>query len=327
MCAAAIWGKCNMEIEKYEKRVRNNVAKSTLVSRKSGQRNLEQFIGGGEPTVDDVENWVDHLIDQHENGEIKASTIREYYKAVKYYFEVVKGQTEALDHISKWLPSNDSDPGEHLTEEEWDELRNKVKGFRDRALIEIMYFYARRPKEVILLNLEDVEFTDGEDEKDTITFNILKKNSRITKKLVTDSGEYDVFRATFELEKEPKRHIKRWLDYAPRITETIEYDGEEKEVEPLFSTSHGRISYNAVYKMVKEAASRTTIKKNVTPKSMGRHSRATHLDWDGNSPGNIARDVLIHDPDTDVVGRYIHDRDEEDVREIMTVEGDGEDDE
>lgn len=312
-----------MQIDKYEKRVRNNVAESTLTSRLSALRRLEKFIGGGDPDIDNVEDWIDHLIDLHEAGEIKSSTIREYYKAAKYYFAVVKREDEALDHISKWIPKSDSDPGDHLTEEEWEELRNSVKGYRDKAFMELMYFYARRPTEVILLNDEDIHITEGGDEPDTIKFNILKKPDRDTIPLILSGGEeYNVMRATFELEKEPKQHLQKWLEYKSDQEEVIELDGEEKTVHPVFCTSHGRISYNSIYKMIKKTARRAAINKNVTPKAMGRHSRATHLDWAGKAPGNIGRDVLLHDPDTDVVGRYVHERGEDDVRDIMTIEGD-----
>jgi len=290
-----------MQIEKYEKRAKHNVAKSTLQTRLSGQRHLQKFMGEDrEPTVDDVEEWIDYLIDQFEAGEIKSSTIREYFKAVKYYFEVVKGETDALDHMSKWLPTSDSDPGEHLTKEEWEAMREAASGYRDSAFIELMYFYARRPSEVIGLNKEDVDMEEG-----TITFPILKKEKDL--------------RATFELKEKPRKALERWLPYSGDVEEEMDWQGETVTVHPVFTTSEGRISYSTIYNMVKRVASKAGIEKNVTPKGMGRHSRATHLDWEGNAPGNIARDMLVHDPDTDVIGRYIHDRDEDQVRDVMTL--------
>ena len=292
-----------MHIEKYKKRAKHNIAESTLNTRLSGQRNIEEFIGEDrEPTVDDVEDWVDHLIDKYERGEIKSSTIREYFKAVKYYFQVVKGESEALDHMSKWLPTSDSDPGEHLELEEWEAMRDAVSGYRDSAFLDLMYFYARRPSEVIGINREDIDLEEG-----TITFPILKKK--------------EDFRATFELLEEPRKSLERWLPYSGDVEEEIEWKGETRVVHPVFTTSEGRISYSTVYNMVKRVADKAGINKNVTPKGMGRHSRATHLDWEGNAPGNIARDMLVHDPDTDVIGRYIHDRSEDDVREVMSLDG------
>lgn len=327
-----------MQLERYRKRVEKSVDKDTLDTRLTAQRSLENFISGdGEPSIEDVEDWLDYLIDLHDEGEIKASTIREYFKGVKYYFEVVlREDTTEFERISSWLPKNDSDPGDYLTEEEWDRIRNHVTGYRDRALIEVMYFYARRPTEVILLNEEDIESrmvteeVDGEEEEieiNTITFNILKKKDTTLPTLKIDKqddgtwkDEYRVMRATFELADEPKEHIDKWLMYNRDITETIELDGEEMEVTPLFCTNNGRIAYNTVYKMVKRIADQVGIDKNVTPKALGRHSRSTHLDWSGRAPGNIARDLLIHDPDTNVIGRYIHDRDEGDVRTVMRLD-------
>lgn len=327
-----------MDLRKYKKRTERNVDTDTLQSRLTGQRSLEKFIGSDkEPTVEDVEEWLDYLIDEHDDGNIKASTIREYFKSVKYYFSVVRGvDTDEFDHID-WLPKNDSSAGDYLTEEEWSTIRSHFTGFRDRAFIETMYFYARRPTEVILLNEEDIgtntvtKEIDGEEQEvevDTITFNILKKKEPSLPTLKVGKNEdgswddeYKVMRATFELKEQPKKYIDRWLSYNREITQVIELDGEEMEVTPLFCTNHGRISYNSIYKMIKQASNALKGDKNITPKALGRHSRATHLDWNGEAPGNIARDLLIHDPDTNVIGRYIHDRGEGDVREVMTLDG------
>jgi site-specific recombinase XerD len=327
-----------MNLERYAKRAGQNIDDDTLRVRLTAQRSLETFIGDkDEPDVDDVEEWIDYLIDRHDDGEIKASTIREYFKGVKYYFQVVlREDTEEFDRISGWLPENDSDAGDYLTEEEWDMMKRQVQGYRDSAIIEVMYYYARRPTEVILLNEEDIgtdtitEEVDGEEvekEVDTITFNILKKKDKnlpILKVGKGDDGEWDdeyrVLRATFTLQDEPKEKIERWMSYNKNITQVIELDGEEMEVTPLFTTNHGRISYNSVYKMIKGAAEDAGIEKNVTPKAMGRHSRATHLDWSGKAPGNIARDLLVHDPETKVIGKYVHDRGEDDVRDVMTLD-------
>ena len=328
-----------MQLERYKKRVEQDVDRDTMNTRLTAQRSLEKFIGEDkEPTIDDVEDWLDHLIDLHHEGKMKASTIREYFKGVKYYFMVVlREDKEEFERISEWLPKNDSDAGDYLTEEEWERIRKQFTGYRDRAFMEVMYFYARRPTEVILVNEEDIgthtttEEVDGEEKEveiDTITFNILKQKDPTLPTLKIDKqddgtwkDEYRVMRATFELAEEPKSFIDKWLPYNREITEIIELDGEEKEVTPLFCTNQGRISYNSIYKMVKNAADQARIDKNVTPKAMGRHSRSTHLDWSGRAPGNIARDLLIHDPDTNVIGRYIHDRGESDVREVMRLDG------
>ena len=109
------------------------------------------------------------------------------------------------------------------------------------------------------------------------------------------------------------------IDIAELPEEDIVLDGEDKTVHPLFFTSHGRRTYGAVYKKTKDIADRVGLEKNVTPKVL-RHSRSTHLDWQGGAPGNIARDMLIHDPETNVISRYIHDRGEDEVRDVMGVE-------
>ena len=302
-----------MQLEKYERRAKHTVSESTLNSRLSAQRNLQEFVGEDrEPTVDDVEEWIDELIEEYENGEIKASTIRQYYKSVKYYFDTMDGSGDSLDHISNWIPSNDSDPGDYLTEEEWDRFMDACWSFEEKAVFSLMYHYARRPTEILLLNREDIDFED-----ETITFNILKKQSNDLPVLEVGGDERKVLRATFELEDEVIEKLEDYLKYAQEVTEEIVFDGDEMEVRPLFVASSKRLSYRSVYSASKRVAERAGIQKNVTPKVL-RHSRATHLDWGGNSPGNIARDMLIHDPSSDVVSRYIHDRSEEQVREVMS---------
>lgn len=338
-----------MQTEKYRKRVEHNVAESTLNARLYGQKSLEEFIGGGEPTVEDVEEWIDHLIDRFNEGDVKASTIKEYFKAVQYYFEIVKGEDGTLDHIKKRIPKNDSDPGDFLTEDEWDLLKSQVRSYRDQAIVELMYHYARRPTEVILLNEEDIQIYEtgdkcpecgkgiyqgvdpvcsncDEEPIHTITFSILKKKDPslpVYKFGRTQNGwnhEHKVFRATFELEDGPRQALERYLPYRGDIEEEAEVDGEETTVHPLFTTQHGRVSYNTVWRMIKDAADRAGIEKNITPKGMGRHSRATHLDWSGHSPQEVGRHMLLHDPDTNVIGRYVHERSEEQVREVMSTD-------
>lgn len=305
-----------MQLEKYKRRSEHSVSESTMASRMSALRKLRDFVGEGEePSVEDVEEWVDHMIEEFEEGNIKSSTIRQYLKAAIYYFEVVHNEPEALDHIKKFLPENDSDPGDFLTEEEMDLMRRSFHNIRYNAIYELMYLYARRPSEVILLNKEDIDF-----EEETITFNILKKKSSDLPTLKCNGEERRVMRATFKLKEKAREVIETYLEYRPDHTEVIELDGEEYEVHPLFTTHNGRISYSAVWTRIKKVAHRMNIDKNITPKSM-RHSRATHLDWNGKVPGNIARDQLLHSPNSDVIGRYIHDKGEDQVREVMEPEG------
>jgi len=317
-----------MQLETYKKREKNNVGDSTLNSRMSALRRFKSFVGEDrEAEVEDVEEWIDHLVEEYEKGNVKSSTISQYFKAVKYYFETVLNLHGDLEHIRQWIPSAEVDHGEYLTVDEWNKLRNNVHKFRDRAIIEIMYWYARRPGEVRLLNTEDIDFEEG-----TITFNILKKERDDRGELLPmmelqrDGETYEkhrVFRATFEIVDEVRFYLRQHLTYAGQRKETIIYDGEEMEVHPVFSANHARMDYHTLWRMFKKEVRAAGIDKNVTPKG-ARHSRATHLNWDGHTPEEIADQQLIHDPETDVIGAYVHPRDEEDVRKVM---GTGEDEE
>lgn len=290
----------SMKLKAYERRAKNRVKDNTLESRMSGLRQFDDFLDHDEePTVEDAEEYADWLLEQYEAGVYSSATVRQYYKCVRYYFSTMMGNEDELDHISQWLPEESNDHGDYLDFDEWDLLRKNAYAYREDAIIELMYRYGRRPGEVRLINLDDVDL-----DKEQITFNILKKDKPL--------------RATFELMEEPKRKIEKYLEY--RIDQEIEaeHPWEEGTVEPLFTTGNGRISYDTIWVNVKKIADRAGIDKNITPKSM-RHSRATHLDWEGNSPEEIARHQLIHEPDTKVIGAYIHDREEEQVREPMKM--------
>lgn len=301
-----------MQLSKYKNREKHSINDQTLQSRMSALRRFKKEAEvEGEPDAEDVEDWIDHLIELHSNDEIKASTIKQYYKSVKYYFQKVVGDDDPIEHIHDWLPDNDVDHGEYLDNEEWEALISNAYSAREDAFITVMYQYARRPGEVLLLNKDDVVFSEDVEDDDlgTITFPILKKRK--------------VFRATFELTEESEDKLKDYLKYRTPQEVTGTKEWEDETVEPLFTTGHGRMSYGTVRKNIKTISNRAGIEKNITPKSM-RHSRATHLDWEGNSPGEIARQQLIHDPDTDVIGAYIHDRDEEQVRTVMSTDAESE---
>lgn len=297
-----------MQIEKYKRRTSHNIADSTLNSRISAFNNFESHGYSGEVTVDKVEKWIDELIQEYEDEKISTGSIRQYYNAMRSYFKQVKGDPTALDHITSWLPKGKTDHGDYLTTEEWEKMINGIISYRDRTVILLMYEYARRPGEIRLLNMDDIVFSDkADDNEGTITFNILKKRR--------DPDE-DVFRATFKLKENCERALKEYIEYA-----RDEYEDEDGN-RPLFTTSHGRISYDSIWIFVKKYAKDIAPDKNITPKSM-RHSRATHLDWDSDySPEQIARDQLIHEPGTDVISAYIHDRSESQVRDVLDTKED-----
>lgn len=290
-----------MNLEKYKKRERQNVKDATLQSRLSPLKQFDEFLQhDDEPSIEEAEEWVERLIEKFENGEISSATVNQYYKAVRYYFEIMHGNSEELDHISKWTPTEDNDHGDFLEHDEWELLRGYAFKPRTSAIIECMYRYGRRPGEVRLLNLSDVNFNRG-----TIIFPILKKQ--------------ETLRANFKLLDDTRAELDNYLNY--RVDKEVEgeHPWEDDTVKPLFTTGNGRISYDTIWVNVKKVTDRAGIDKNITPKSM-RHSRATHLDWAGEDPESIARHQLIHEPDTQVIGAYIHDRDASDVREPMVLE-------
>lgn len=304
-----------MSVEQYEKIEKNNVSERTLKTRVSIIQTFLKNVDG-EPTPQDLEDYLSKLIDLNDEGEIKASTVSEYFKSIRRYYNMMLNIDEDIEYLEEWIPEQDSDPGDYLKPDEFNKFRDNLRGFRDKALIDVMYFYSRRPREVLLINDEDIDTEEGE-----ITFNILKKkDSRDTVELVTEDDEtYQVFRATFDIPPDSVNSLDKWLKYKPDVERSVTLDGVELDVHPTFCSENGRISYSTVYNTVKQATERANIDKNITPKSL-RHSRITHLDHAGKSPEQIARHQALHSPNSDVIGRYIHEKDEQDVRDVMRLE-------
>lgn len=291
-----------MQVERYTKIASNNVSESTVNSRVSGLNSFMRHAGNVEPNKENVEAWMEHLIEEFNEGNVSSGTIKQYFKSVKYYMETLHGGADEIEHVRKWIPDGETDHGDYLTEEEWERLISYTMSRRNETFYILMYQYARRPGEVLLLNMEDINF-----EKGTITFPILKKQ--------------EPFRATFELEENSKKAIQEYLDYRSNVMVEAEQDWEEEEVSPLFSSTQGRIKYDTMWREMKKDVARAGIDKNISPGSL-RHTRATHLDWSGADPGSIARHQLLHGPNTNVIDAYIHDRDEEQVRKPMSTEED-----
>lgn len=313
-----------MELQTYERRAGNSIAQSTLNTRMSALRQFRDFIDNREPTIQDVEDWIEHMIMEFDKNNIKASTIREYYGAVASYWRTMHGNDEDISHVTKWFPKNDVDHGEFLDFEEWKRLRNAASAPRESCFIDMMYYYARRPGEVLFVNLEDIDL-----ENDTIMFNVLKARHRSNGTIEVPSysksfhlgGEKDVLRATFELHPEVRKSIEKYQMFRIPRQQVIKIDGTPQEVQPLFTASNDRMHYQTFYDNIKKIAEKAGITKNISPKSL-RHTRSTHLDWEGNEPGTIARQQLIHSPatGTNVIQGYIHERGEGEVREVMTTE-------
>ena len=305
-----------MEVEKYRERIARNVSDSTVSSRVSAVKNLDSFVGGGDVTPDDVADWVDHLSEKHANGEIKSSTIRQYVRSVDNYFEVIKGEYDQLEHVKRTIPENDVDHGDYMTNEEWDAFLEAAVSIENELIIKLMYYYARRPTEILLLNKEDVDLDEG-----TITFNILKKKDNNLPHLITEDSRHRVMRATFEILPEVEDELERYMKYSSEGTEVVKLEEnneivEEMEVTPLFQGSQGRYCYETLRLRIKKVAKKAGIQKNITPKSE-RHSRATHLDWEGESPEEISRHQLLHGPNSDSIKNYIHEKEESEVRKVM----------
>ena len=326
-----------MEIDKYEQRAKQKLNEKTLTSRVSALRSLEPFVSGSRPTTEEVEDWAGHMIEQFDDGEMSSGSISQYFKSVTYYYETMGMDAESIEHIGDWLPKPQSDPGDYLTQAELEEMRDSIRTLRDRAIIELMYFYGRRPGEIRLLNTEDIVWPQDTEpdvpssqysDEPTVTFTILKKTDASLSDLVLHNGggTDETFRyrkGVYTYKDEPFEHVLQYLPYREECEQEITLGGTQKTVHPLFTTSHGRISQDTIERCIDSAAERAGIDKNVTPKSM-RHSRATHLYRDGVGKDEIAARQLAHSPESDVVGRYLHEREEDTVRDPLELDSEDE---
>ena len=327
-----------MKIQSYIRRSKNELNKSTLNSRESALRSLEEFVSGEHPAVEEVEEWADYMLEEYDEERVSSGTIEQYFKSIRYYYETMGLDVESIEHIGSWFPQAQSDPGDYLTLEELNNVRGEVDSLRTRAILEVMYYYGRRPGEIRLLNLEDVVWpsadVDTEDpwvlrhEPDgSVTFTILKKTDPTLPELILhkDGAEDEEYRhraGVYSYKTDPFSHIKEYLPYRTDQTQEITLGGDRSTVHPMFTTDTGRVSLDTIDRSISHAAESAGVDKNITPKSM-RHSRATHLYREGVGKDEIASRQLAHSPNSDVVGRYLHEREEDKVRDPLELDGDG----
>lgn len=130
-----------------------------------------------------------------------------------------------------------------LTIEELEMIRESCKTYRERALIEVLYATGCRLQEVVDINKDDINWNDG-------SIRVIGKGDK-------ERTVYLSFKAMYHL----KKYLASRTDNNPALFVALK--------EP-----HGRLGNRSIQREIKKIASRTNIKKNVTPHVM-RHTFAT----------------------------------------------------
>jgi len=258
-----------LEIEKYEETITGSYAEETVRKRIEALESFMEFLHKNKDNYKEYEkfdesnafklinDYLTYLI--HEGK--SPNTIKLHLDAILNYcafmgIKIDPNEKRLLKmRIPPWSPKID-----YLTVDEVKRLLTLTKNLRHRLIYALMYTYARRLGEVLLLTMSDVNL-----EKGTITFQILKKRQPET--------------ATFKLDPFVKELLENY----------IEFEGIERG--KLFD-----IWPQAIRKGFKKDCEAVGIKpmgRQLRP-HMLRHSRITHLIMQGWKLEDIAKNIARH---------------------------------
>jgi len=218
-------------------------------------------------SASDINRFIGLLI----NSGRKPATIARKISSLKQFFfflkenQIIKDNpvtTFAAPKIARYHPAYLT-PGE--IEKIIDTIDTKAKtGFRNRAIIELLYGSGLRISELINLKLSDIEFEAG-------FIRVLGKGN---KQRLVPMGTY------------AKEAIEKYLDQKP--------PSKSLSVNNLLFTNRLGSKYSRVgmWKIIKNTVKKAGIDKNITPHTF-RHSFATHL-LEGGADLRIVQEMLGH---------------------------------
>ena len=227
----------------------------------------------GVESVNDVErrHLMDFLLSERERG-LSVNSVSRRLVAVKVFFAFLHGEglldrnvTAAMDSPRLWkiLPGT-------LSTREVEALLAAPTGDtpfrrRDRAILELMYATGLRVSELAGLALDDLHFEEG----------YVRCRGKGGKVRVVPFG------------RSAREHVERYLrDVRPRLL-------GEKTSRAVFLTYRGAaFSRQGVWKMIRDYARRSGIRKTVSPHTL-RHSFASHLLANG-APLRVIQEMLGH---------------------------------
>lgn len=215
-------------------------------------------------TKQDIKDYLNILVDKNKSG----STINVYLNALKFLIEEVFNRNFNVkikySKIPKALPVV-------LTQEEVYELINAIKNSKHKLMIKLMYSSGLRVNELVHLRIRDLDFNSnygwvrhGKGNKDRLF-------------IIADSLKFDLM-----------NYIKE---------NNLGYDSW------LFNSYNGYISVRTIQVIVKKAAKKAKILKNVHPHTL-RHSFATHLIENGYDIVSVQ--TLLGHNSAETTMRYVH---------------------
>ena len=204
-----------------------------------------------EATAETVQSYMDWMLSRGKS----ASSVTRFLASVKsfYNFQLFSGKLKAnpakgvaAAKVSRKYP-------EILTSKEVDLFLEQpqcvdAKGFRDHAMLELLYATGIRVSELISLNLDDLN----------LSASFIRCRSKGKERII------------------PLYHgaVKALQDYVKNIRPQLIADGGE---EALFVNMNGeRMSRQGFWKIIKSYQEKAGIEKDITPHTL-RHSFAVHL--------------------------------------------------
>src|SRR5690554_2897293 len=161
--------------------------------------------------------------------------------SIKFYYEVVKGMPNRFYSIER--PRKKEALPKVISLEEVKGIILKTNNIKHKCIVSLLYSAGLRRSELLNLKLQDI---------DSKRMSILVKNSKGGKDRVTLLNE--------NVLKDLRKYYKKW-----------------KPKKYLFEGKEGtQYSASSVLNIIKKAAKKAGIKKNVSPHIL-RHSFATHL--------------------------------------------------
>ena len=234
--------------------------KASANTRSSYLRDIRQFgeyliaheeIDYDEATEDDLCNYIAHLRSIGKS----VSTVSRSIASLKNFYAtlVIKGYMDE-NPTGKLVPDKSTQKlPEILTSQEVELLLEQpkcvdMKGYRDKAMLELLYATGIRVSELISLNVGDVDLSGS----------VIRCNSHDKERFIP------IYAAA----------VKALRDYMEKVRPQMIADVDESSL--FVNVSGERMSRQGFWKNIKTYQTRAGIKKSITPHTL-RHSFAAHL--------------------------------------------------
>lgn len=260
-----------MDIATYKRRRRRALADSTLRQHVSVLQQLDEHIGGGEPSIEDLHTW----LDKKDADGCSPSTLRQYGHAVRAYFDLVLHQDPP--DLSRRFGKGSRTRREALSRDDVLAIFHAEPLPKYKALWRVLYEYARRIGEVLAQEGRDISLEAGR-----IRFNLNKGGGTERVRFDLSPGVADAVRAYYDTRGTPGAHRPVWIGSNPR--------------QPITGTS--------VRRHLKKTSARA-IDRHVVPHQF-RHSRVTHLRAEGVPYKAIQEGLTKHQSLSTLQDTYAH---------------------